>query len=428
MKHHRYLRRLCAAIFAATLFLLLSPSHVAAVPIYAITKSGQLEFFDSQKPHDIIHSVTITGLQQNESILDIDFRPANLKLYGLGSTSRLYVINPETGAATQVGTGHFEPLLSGSFFGLDFDPVADRVRVVSDANQNLLLHPETGAVTAVYELTAFAPGDVNAGKVSQVTGLAYTNNVAGASTTSLYGFDYRQSGLLVKIDPPNSGKVKTLSRVRGFETSDAVGDQFAGFDISDKGLAYLTLSFIDMDVGERRGFYSIDLATATATDLGFIGTGEFIRGIAINPTGLPTPAPTPLPPGTPVLLRELDSPRAVALDSVTMLRDPLPVDSKHNLSSDKRTRMMLFASNVELMAGEEASAITAQAQDSQGRVYPLTVEFVGKVPNFDWLTQINVKLPDGLYTGDIFGADYIWVSITRGEKQSNKSLIILADN
>src|SRR6267142_1000477 len=261
MRNFFNLRQLRAALFAAILILLLYPSNVSAVPIYAITQSGKLELFDSQQPHEIIHAVTISGLQQNESILAIDFRPATLQLYGLGSTSRLYVINTETGAATQVGGGHFEPLLSGIFFGFDFDPVADRIRVVSDTNQNLLLNPQTGAVSAFYEPTAYAPGDVNYGNSSEVTGLAYTNNVMSASTTTLYGFDYRHAGLLVKLDPLSSGKLKTIGRIRGLETSDAVGDKFAGFDISDKGLAYLALSFIDMDVGARRGFYSIDLAT-----------------------------------------------------------------------------------------------------------------------------------------------------------------------
>lgn len=426
MKTDLHLRQLWVALFVVTLIVLLSPTIVHAVPIYALTKSGKLVLFDSQKSYEITNSVTITGLQPNESVLAIDFRPATRQLYALGSTSRLYVINTATGAATQVGAGHFEPVLNGNFFGFDFDPVADRLRVVSDAHQNLLLHPETGAVTTVYEPTAYAPGDVNAGNVSEVTGLAYTNNVAGASTTTLYGFDFRHAGTLVKLDPLNSGKLKTVGHLNGISTADAIGDRFSAFDISDSGTAYLALSYIDMDTGPIRGFYTIDLATATPTPIGFIGSGEFVRSIAINPTGLPTPAPTPPPPGAPVLLRELNSPRAVALDSVTMLRDPLPVDSVHNFSSDRRTRLMLFASNVELMVGEDASVITAHAEDSNGIVYPLYVEFVGKVPNFDWLTQINVKLPDGIITDDPFGADYIWVSISLRGIQSNKSLVIIS--
>jgi uncharacterized protein (TIGR03437 family) len=63
---------------------------------------------------------------------------------------------------------------------------------------------------------------------------------------------------------------------------------------------------------------------------------------------------------------------------------------------------MLFARNMELMPGEDTSVVKVQAEDSQGRVYPLAVEYFGKVPNLDSLTQIVVKLPDELINaGDV---------------------------
>lgn len=104
----------------------------------------------------------------------------------------------------------------------------------------------------------------------------------------------------------------------------------------------------------------------------------------------------------PQLLTYENSERAIALDSVTMVRDPFPIATTLNFSQDHRTRVMLFAVNANLLPGENASAITAQAEDSQRRIYPLVVEFAGRVPNFDWLTQINVKLPDELTNvGDV---------------------------
>ncbi len=60
---------------------------------------------------------------------------------------------------------------------------------------------------------------------------------------------------------------------------------------------------------------------------------------------------------------------------------------------------MLFAINLDLLAGEDSSAVTAQAEDSQFNTYSLTVEFVGEVPNLDWVSQVVVKLPDNLPTG-----------------------------
>lgn len=118
----------------------------------------------------------------------------------------------------------------------------------------------------------------------------------------------------------------------------------------------------------------------------------------------------------PILLIEENSSRAIALDSVTFWRDPFSLLTTHNFSADQRTRIVLFAANVDLIAGENISVLTAQAEDSQQRLLPLTVEYVGKVPNFNWLTQITVRLPDGL-AGDIR------VSINLRGVVSNKALI-----
>lgn len=121
---------------------------------------------------------------------------------------------------------------------------------------------------------------------------------------------------------------------------------------------------------------------------------------------------------SPVLLTESDLTRAIALDSVTMLRDPLPVATLNNFSADQHTRVMLFAVNASLVAGESISSITAQAEDSQHRIYPLSVEAVEKVPNFDCLTQVNVRLGDELASaGDVL------ISITVRGSTSNKVLL-----
>jgi glucose/arabinose dehydrogenase len=93
----------------------------------------------------------------------------------------------------------------------------------------------------------------------------------------------------------------------------------------------------------------------------------------------------------PMLVTETGSDIAIALDSFTMLRDPFSLTNPFNFSSDKRTRLMLFAMNMDLLPGE---TITARAEDAAMNVYPLAVEFVGKVPGLDQFTQIVVRLPD----------------------------------
>jgi hypothetical protein len=119
----------------------------------------------------------------------------------------------------------------------------------------------------------------------------------------------------------------------------------------------------------------------------------------------------------PTLLTQENSPRAAALDSVTLVRDPLSVVAANNFTNDRRTRLALFGINIDLAPGEGAAAVTARARDSRSRTYSLKVEFVGKVPGLDWLTQVIVRLPDELaQAGDV------WLSISLHGQTSNEVL------
>ena len=124
----------------------------------------------------------------------------------------------------------------------------------------------------------------------------------------------------------------------------------------------------------------------------------------------------------PVLITEENSSRAIALDSVTRVRDPLPVVALNNFQQrrDPRTRVALFGRNIDLNPGENASAVTATARDSRSRIFSLKVEFVGPVPNLpnlDKITQVNVRLPDELaQAGDVL------ISISLHGQTSNEVL------
>ena len=106
--------------------------------------------------------------------------------------------------------------------------------------------------------------------------------------------------------------------------------------------------------------------------------------------------------GAPVLLTQASSTRAIALDSVVGLAEPFPLHSPVAFGSDGRTRVMLFATNLMLATGENASAVTAEAEDVTRLRYPLTVEYVGAVPGQDWMTAVVVRLNDSLgEVGDV---------------------------
>ncbi len=104
------------------------------------------------------------------------------------------------------------------------------------------------------------------------------------------------------------------------------------------------------------------------------------------------PAPSPVP--APVLYTQPNTTRAVAMHSVLFTDEPFAVRSPVNLGSDQRTRILLFGSNLDLLAGDTLSSISVRATDSRGLVFSLPVEQILKVPNFTWLSELTVRLPD----------------------------------
>jgi len=133
---------------------------------------------------------------------------------------------------------------------------------------------------------------------------------------------------------------------------------------------------------------------------------------------LPNFTITPNSTAAPTLLTEGTTNRAIALDSVTFMRDPFPLATINNFSLDQRTRLTLFALGLELLPGEDVSAVTAQAEDNGHKTYPLKVEYVGKVPGFDWLTQVVIRLPD-----DFVNAGDFLLSVNLRGAVSNKVVI-----
>lgn len=155
-------------------------------------------------------------------------------LYTLSSAGRLYTLDVAT--ATRQPVGHAAPVtLPGRVHGVDFNPAADRVRVVSDSGLNLRLHPDTGAMAATDPALHDADGDPRAGQAPRIAAAGYTDNKRDDKAT----------------------------------TNDAI-------DIAAGTLAALRH-------GGRTQLYRVDLASGRATALGSIGDGRALRGIAIEP-------------------------------------------------------------------------------------------------------------------------------------------------
>jgi hypothetical protein len=118
----------------------------------------------------------------------------------------------------------------------------------------------------------------------------------------------------------------------------------------------------------------------------------------------------------PLLIAEEGTDRAVAVEPVTRARDPFPVTQAPAFSADARTRVMLFAQNVQLLPGETVNVLTANAEDAAHNVYPLTVERVDPVPGFEWMSSVVVRLSDQMSnsTGEVL------VSVTLRGVASNR--------
>jgi uncharacterized protein GlcG (DUF336 family) len=97
------------------------------------------------------------------------------------------------------------------------------------------------------------------------------------------------------------------------------------------------------------------------------------------------------------LISQETSTRAIALDSVTQKHEPFDSTSEVTWGNDNRTRVMLFAMGLD--RNTPPSDVSATAEDGSHNVYPLTVEYIGPVPEQDWVTSVVIRLDNQI--GDV---------------------------
>ncbi|MBC7978869.1 MAG: DUF4394 domain-containing protein [Myxococcales bacterium] len=219
---------------------------------------------------EVTSAATITGV--SGSLVGIDVRPADGVVYALSAAGALYTIDPATGVATAKSTLAADvadltspfTALAGTRFGLDFNPAVDRLRVVSTTGQNLRINVDTGAT--------FTDTGIS-GAVSGYGAAAYTNSIAAACRTTLYGID-EASDRLVLQNPPNDGTTASVgglgidaTSVLGFDVqTDAAGASTAMALLTAGGT--LRLHAIDLGSGSAGAGAVIDLDDGeTAIDL-----------------------------------------------------------------------------------------------------------------------------------------------------------------
>jgi hypothetical protein len=251
------------------------PSRTSAALIYGITFDNNLFSFDSSAPTNILSGVYVSGLQPNEFIQAIDFRPLTNVLYALGSTNRIYTLDLATGAATAIG-GPFGPALNGTAFGMDFDPLTGLIRVHSDVQQNLRISPMTGAVISVDPNLFYAAGDPGAGQDPSIVASAYTNNTPNAQTTTLYSLDSVRDVLVRHQGAPGFAEMVTVASLTNAAGGAPINlGNYTGFDIDPAGVAHIAWNNASSLYG------TLDLTTGQVSNIASIGGGLFVRDIAV---------------------------------------------------------------------------------------------------------------------------------------------------
>jgi hypothetical protein len=257
-----------------------APEPVGALrpeTVYAVTDQAELIRFNAGQPQRVLQRLPLQGLASGDRLVGIDFRVARGVLFGLSASGRLYTVDLNTARLSAVGNG--PPVsLSGQRFGFDFNPVADRLRVVSDTGQNLRLHPDTGAAAAVDPpLAPSAAGST----ALRVAGAAYTYNKRDDKLTTNFAIELATGTLvrqgsaegLLPVVSPNSGQITTVGALGTGALEDAA------FDIADTDNTALAA----VRSAGRTRLHLVDLKTGRATVLGTVADGRALWGMAIAP-------------------------------------------------------------------------------------------------------------------------------------------------
>jgi len=201
------------------------------------------------------------------NVVGIDVRPADGMLYGLTHDGWIVMIDAKSGQATQKSKMS-EMLKTGTVATVDFNPVADRLRVMGSDGTSLRVNVDDGKAT-VDGSHKFKDGDANAVKTPQVIAGAYSNAVKGTQSTTLYDVD-AATGALVTQAPPNDGVLNTVGPL-GIKLEGAVGFNIVS-SAPDNNDAWLTMG---------GALYAVDLKTGKATMAGkFTGLPGYLSDIA----------------------------------------------------------------------------------------------------------------------------------------------------
>ncbi|GAB7038185.1 MULTISPECIES: DUF4394 domain-containing protein [Catenuloplanes] len=236
----------------------------AAVPQvqgWGITADGlTMLAFQSQTPNVSQWVQDIVGFTGHDTYaIGLDTRPANGLTYVVANAGGVYTVNQWY--LTKVG--QLSVGLSGQSFGVDFNPVADRLRIIGNTGQNLSHDVDGNVTTAQTALTDGATGKSATG----VTAAAYMNNdTSGMTLTALYDVDTVANQLSLQ-NPPAAG---TLFPQGALGVDPALSASLDVYSTISNGRAVANTAFaaIINPVTNRSTLYSVDVTSGFATSIG----------------------------------------------------------------------------------------------------------------------------------------------------------------
>ena len=234
-----------------------------------------LTAFTVNKPGRATKGVPVTGLSGDTSLIGIDHRVQNGKLYGVGNAGGVYVISDKA-VATKVG--QLSVALSGAVFGVDFNPAANALRIVSDTGQNLRQPFGTG--DAPNGATVSDTPLTNAGApATGISAAAYTNNDLSADTaTTLFDLDTVADQVVLQ-SPANAGTLVATGKF------GVAADADAGFDIYStlrKDRTVAVTGYATLGVNGAYALYEIDPLTGAVERKGSFGVAVTDIALPLN--------------------------------------------------------------------------------------------------------------------------------------------------
>jgi hypothetical protein len=258
------LLRGAVAVLTLTMAVGITAKAGSAATLAGLQDGKTIVWIDSEKKA-VTGSVNLDG---GAMLIGIDVRPADKMLYGVTPDGAIVTVDAKTGKWVKKSQLS-ETLAKGAKFSVDFNPAADRLRIVSDGGVSLRVNVDDGKATVDGSLK-YADADANKGKTPKVTAAGYTNSVAGTKETTLFDID-SGTGALVKQAPPNDGTLNTVGSL-GVKVDGPVA-----FDIWSDGtkneawlLAGGALHSVDLATGAAKSAGAIKDAKGSITDMAIL--------------------------------------------------------------------------------------------------------------------------------------------------------------